>query len=39
MKEFKTPECEIIVLDETDIITASGGNGCEGSNESGGQSF
>lgn len=36
MKEFKTPECEMIALEETDVITTSGGNGCLRQNESGG---
>ncbi len=35
MKEFKTPECELIALDEEDVITASG-TGCQGQNEGGG---
>lgn len=37
MKEFKTPECEMIALEETDVITTSGGNVCLGQNEGGGQ--
>ena len=36
VKEYKTPVCELIALDEEDIITTSGGAGCQGDAEGGG---